>query len=234
MKAEINIVKRFVVLSVIGFALTLSACATVPKEASELSNTVGRDLEEVHRSNRALANLLFDIMEKDVNKFINEIYTPAYVKEFALNYKLDDKVKGIVANAPQNLLPVLVRFVKLSNENIEKKRAELLDPIETQRHQVVNDIDESYRQLQAAQSIVAGHLASVRKVHDAQNELLKEVGLETVRERLAENTEKVSNRIGDLIEEAEKAEGNMDKVEEVLLKIKETINSIKSKEKQNV
>ena len=233
MKLSTLIIHRLVVSAVFGFALTMSACATIPKETIELSNTVGRDLEEVHRSHRALATVIFDIMEKDVNKFINEIYAPAYIKEFAVEYKLDDMVKGIVANAPNNLLPVLVRFVEKSNEIIENKRAELLTQIKAQRNQVINDIDASHRQLQAAQALIAGHLASVRNVHDAQGEVLKNVGLESVREKLAQNTEKVSDHIIGLIEEAEKAEGKMDKIEEVLLKIKETINAIKPKEKQN-
>ena len=231
MKLSKFIVQRLLVLAFIGFTLTMSACATIPKETIELSNTVGRDLEEVQRSHRAFATLLFDIMEKDVNKFINEIYAPAYIKKFATEYKLDDKVKGIVAAAPNNLLPVLVRFVEKSNETIENKRAELLNQIKAQRNQVINDIDTSYRQLQAAQALIAGHLASVMKIHDARNEVLKNVGLEGMREKLAENTEKVSNRISSLINEAEKAEGKMDKVEEALLKIKETIDSIKPKEK---
>src|SRR3989339_1741014 len=216
MKLSKFIVQRLLVLAFIGFTLTMSACATIPKETIELSNTVGRDLEEVHRSHRAFATVLFDIMEKDVNKFINEIYAPAYIKKFATEYKLDDKVKGIVAAAPNNLLPVLVRFVEKSNETIENKRAELLNQIKAQRNQVINDIDTSYRQLQAAQALIAGHLASVMKIHDARNEVLKNVGLEGMREKLAENTEKVSNRISSLINEAEKAEGKMDKVEEAL------------------
>ena len=84
-----------------------------------------------------------------------------------------------------------------------------------------------------AEALIAGHLASVRKVHDAQNEGLRYAGLEGMRERLAENTGEVSNRIGDLIDEAEKADGKLDKVEGILLKIKETINSIKPKEESN-
>lgn len=233
MKLSKFIILRLVVLAVFGFALTMSACATIPEETIELSNTVGRDLEEVHRSHKALATLFFDMMEKDVNKFISEIYAPAYIKKFAEEYELADKVNGIVANAPNNLLPVLVRFVETSNEVIENKRAELLHQIKEQRNQVINDIDDSYRQLQAAQALIAGHLASVMKVHDAQNEALKNVGLEGMRQKLAENTAEVSDRVSNLIEEGEKAEGKMDKVEEVLLKIKETINSIKPKEKEN-
>jgi hypothetical protein len=233
MKLSKFTIQRFVVISLFSFVLTIGACATIPEETVELSNTVGRDLEEVHRSHRALAALLFDSMERDVNRFIREIYAPAYIKAFAMDYRLDDKVKGIVANAPNNLLPVLVRFVEKCNEIIENKRGELLSQIKAQRDQVIDDIDASYRQLQAAQALIAGHLASVRKVHDAQNEGLRNAGLEGMRERLAENTGEVSNRIGDLIDEAEKADGELDKVEGILLKIKETINSIKPKEESN-
>lgn len=233
MKPNKFIILRLVVLAVFGFALTMGACATIPNETIELSDTVGRDLEEVHRSHRALATLLFDIMEKDVNRFIDEIYAPAYIKKFAEEFQLDDKVQGIVENAPNNLLPVLVHFVELSKETIENKRAELLDPINAQRNQVIDDIDASYRQLMAAQALIDAHLASVVKVHDAQNEALKNVGLEGIREKLAENTGEVSSRIRGLIEEAEEAGGKMDKIEEAVLSIKETINTIKPKEKEN-
>ncbi len=223
--------RQKMILAVFGFVFILGGCATIPKETIELSNTVGRDLEEVHRSHRALAMLLFDMMEKDVNTFINEVYAPAYIKKFATEFRLDDKVRGIVANAPNNLLPVLVRFVEKSNATIEDKRTELLSQITAQRTQVINDIDASHRQLQAAQALIAAHLASVMKVHDAQSEAFEKAGLDGMREKLAENTGKVSHRIGELINEAKKADGKMDQVEKVLLKIKETINSMKLKEK---
>lgn len=231
MKINKFIITCFAGLSLIGFMISLTGCATVPRESVELSNTVGRDLEEVHRSHRALASLLFDIMEKDVNTFIDEIYAPAYIKEFATDFRLDNKVRGIVANAPNNLLPVLIRFVEKSNNAIEQKRAELLDPIKKQRNQVINGIDASYRQIHAAQAVITGHLASVVKVHDAQNELLKNAGLEGMREQLAENTQKASSTIADLIQEAEQAEGRIDRLEIILMRIKNTINSIKSQEK---
>ncbi|WDP86961.1 MAG: hypothetical protein HUN05_19035 [Desulfobacter sp.] len=73
MKLTKHPVQRVLLFIFLGFALILSSCASVPKASIELANTVGRDLEEVHRAHRALASLLFDIMEKDINKFIDEI-----------------------------------------------------------------------------------------------------------------------------------------------------------------
>lgn len=215
----------FVVFPVM-LALLLSACATVPRESIELSNTVGRDLEEVHRSHRALAELLFDMIEKDANRFIDEVFAPAYITAFANEFELDKTVRGIVEQAPQNLLPVLIRFVDKATQRIERERAELLSPLREQRKKLLDEIDASHRQIQAAQAILAGHLASVLRVHDAQNEAFKEVGLEDIRGKVADVAGGASDKIAALIVEAEKANGEIDKLEEVMTKIKETIQNL--------
>ncbi len=201
----------------------MAGCADVPKESVELSNTVGRDLEEVHRAHRAIAGRYFDLIEKDINRFVDRVYGPAYVTNFAKEFKLDKKVTGIVANAPQNLLPVMTRFVETAVGVIEEKRAELLDPLRKQRTSVITQIDDAHRQIQAAQAIVTGHLASIHRVHEAQNEMFKAAGLDGMREKIAKSTAKVSDRISGLIEKGEKAEGAMDKIEDVFKKIKDSI-----------
>lgn len=211
-------------LLLICLALCVSACASVPREAVELSNTVGRDLEEVHRSHRALANLFFDMVEEDVNTFIDDVYAPAYIQHFATGFNLGAKVKGIVEQAPDNLLPVMTRFVEIAVRDIEAKRSEMLGPIRAQRQVVVEQIDASHRQVQAAQAIIAGHLASVREVHDAQNEAVAKAGLKDVRESMAKKTAAISTRLKGLIEDGKKAHGDIDKIEEVLQKIKATVD----------
>lgn len=202
--------------------LLVAACAEVPSEAVELSNTVGRDLEEVHRAHRAITARYFDLIEKDINRFVDDVYGPAYVTQFAMDFQLDTKVAGIVAEAPQNLLPLMTRFVEKAVGVIEEKRAELLEPLKKQRASVVTQIDDAHRQIQAAHAIVTGHLASVRSVHEAQNEVFKAVGLDGLREKIAQKTVEVSDRIAGLIEKGEEAGGKMDDIEDVLKKIKES------------
>ena len=183
--------------------LTISSCAQVPKESIELSNTVGRDLEEVHRAHRALADLYFDSIEQEINRFIDNEYRPSYVKLFAENFQLTDKITIILANKPDDLLIVMQKFVEIAMRDVDAKRNELLSGIQDQRRKVISEIDDSYRKIQAAHAVITGHLASVRKVHDAQAEILKEVGVGDLREKLAKKTATLSGDIRDITKNAE-------------------------------
>ena len=214
--------------------LLVVACDVVPKEAVELSATVGRDLEEVHQAHLALAGLHFQVSKDSVNKFVDDVYRPAFIKQFAIEFELVDKVKRAIDEAPDEILPGLALFVKIAQERVEKKRAELLAPIVKQEEIVVSEINNAHKQLQAAQAIVTGHLASVRKVRDVQNELLAEIGLEGLREKIAMTTADVSTKVSDLVAKGEEIDGNIDdatkKIAEMDEKFKEFIAQFESDE----
>ena len=212
-------ISRFIVLTALLF---MTACAEMPKEAVELSNTVGRDLEEVHRAHRALANLYFDTIESKVIRFIDNEYRPSYVKLFAQNFKLIDQTKLILANKPDDLLIVMQRFVEIAIRDVEAKRSELLGSIIEQRRSVISEIDESHRKIQAAHAIVTGHLASVLKVHEAQAEILNKVGVGDLRAKITTRTADLSRNVADI---TDKAEGFYSKLEsfkgDATIKLKE-------------
>ena len=207
------------------FILLLTGCAVVPKEAGTLANTVGRDLEEIHRSHRALAVEYFDLLENKVNRFIDEEYSPAFVRQFAGEFDLAGKVTGIIERAPQNLLPVMNGFVERAIRRIEKKRRTLLDPLQAQREQVLVEIDDSYRLVIAAHAVVAGHLASVSKVHEVQSQLLQGAGLGDLRQRIAKRTAKISDKVGDLIVKGQDADGKIDRLDDILEQLQAALNS---------
>ena len=207
----------------------ISGCSTVPKEAVELSNTVGRDLEEVHRAHHALAELYFDQIINKVNKFVDDNYRPAFIEKFADEFKLDEKVEKILREDPEKLQPVMTRFMTIATERVEKKRKELLQPIDSQRREVLTNIDMAHRQIQAAQAIVAGHLASVRKVHDVQGEILSKVGLGDMRERIADRTSKVSDAVNDFVQKGSEINAGIDTAKGKIDKLDEAINAAKEK-----
>ena len=69
----------------------LGACAQVPKEAVQLSTTVGRDVAEAHRSHRETTVLLFARMKDDVNTFVDDVYAPFILRELLAGEKADTK-----------------------------------------------------------------------------------------------------------------------------------------------
>ena len=205
----------------------LVACSVVPQESIELSNTIGRDLEEVHKAHRRLAEIHFDKIEGEVKNFIDETYRPAYIEKFASEFQLQSKVQVILQRDPDKLLPVLTRFVQVATERVENKRNELLGPISQQKESVLKEIDAAHRQLQSAQAIVTGHLASVRKVKDLQNEALEKAGLEGLQERVSEATANVSDKVAGLVKEGKRIDSEAQKASEKLARLDQKIRQIK-------
>lgn len=210
-------------LLVVLVAFSLASCDVVPKETIELSNTVGRDLEEVHRAHRSLAELHFSDIERNINRFIDETYRPAFIKVFASEYDLNKRIEDL-KDEPNKLLSVLTGFVQVATQRVEKKRSELINPIQEQKKLVISEIDAAHRQIQAAQAVVTRHLASVRKVRNVQNELLARVGLKSVGEKVAE----VSQKVGEFVTKGKEIDGKFGNAAEQIAGFDTEIKKLKA------
>jgi hypothetical protein len=216
---------RFTLL--VGLLLSSFACAQVPRESVELSVTVGRDLAEVHRAHRELAVRYFDQIKGDIDAFVDEVYRPYTIENSMRQFGLIDRV--VAAQAPGakvDALSVMALYVAMVSEEIEAYRQELLDPIEAYEREVLTGIDDAYQKLQNANAIVTGHLASIRKVHDAQEELLEKAGMENLRGRFVEETVYLSERVADLVEKGRKADEKAGELEETIRRLKELVKTI--------
>ncbi|MCP4572674.1 MAG: hypothetical protein GY838_10020 [bacterium] len=197
-------------------ALPLSTgCATVPRESIELSATVGRDLEAVHQANRNLALMHFDYLLADVDRFVDEVYRP-YIIEAAVE-DLDlvaDFERALAGTHDLELdgLDVLVIFSEEATARIDTFRAEMRAPVEAQRDSVLLSIDEAFQQLQTANAVVTGHLASVVKVYDAQAEILRDMGLQDYRQKVATGLAEFSGSVTEVLDEAREIKSELDEI----------------------
>ncbi|MDH3288990.1 MAG: hypothetical protein OEP48_14885 [Betaproteobacteria bacterium] len=191
-----------------------SGCASVPKESVELSVTVGRDLVEVHRANRDLAEMYFKRTRDDVNTFIDTVYRPYMVKKTMEDFELVKKISEAPSDGGgPDALAIMNLFVRKLSKQIEDYRKELVSGVDAQEKEVIDAINASYEQLRNANAIVTGHLASIRKVHDAQDELLSKAGLGGLRETINKKGAEFSDQVEELLEKGQKAEGKIDKIE---------------------
>lgn len=201
----------------LGLVAMLYSCASVPKESVELSATVGRDVIVAYDAHKALAILLFDRMKKDVTIFVDDVYAPYQIGELLKQDYADansskyESMTGTIIDAAKNstdakkqkaAIGFMNDFMTVVYDDIEDFRKILLAPIEEQKKKVLATIDRSYNQIIYANSIVTGHLASVRKVHDAQESILNEFGIEDLRgvtnKKLADYSTGVQNILVDL------------------------------------
>lgn len=77
---------------------------------------------------------------------------------------------------------IMLEFAEAALAEIEIQRTELLEPLDAQEQEVLRHLSSSYAQLQQAQAQVTAHLASVREVTGAQDELLHMAGIRGVRD----------------------------------------------------
>jgi hypothetical protein len=208
-------------------------CAQVPKQSVELSATLGRDISEVYRAHRELALILYGRVKGDVNKFVDEVYAPYQISKLlqadhedfkkgdanSLFFTLDAAVRHPNdPNVQKSAMEAMDVFVQVLREEIESYREKRLAPVLAQEKELLSAIDRSYNQIHYANSIVTGHLASIVQVHDAQEELLSEFGIEGLREGIGRKLSNTSNKVAELVGKARKLEGT---VLEMEAKIKE-------------
>lgn len=228
--------------------LLYAGCAQVPKQSVDLSATVGRDIAQVYQAHRDLAVILYGRIKNDVNKFIDEVYAPYQIEKLlqadhedfekgdpnSLFSALDAAIKS--PNDPdvqKKALDAMDVFVQVVRAEVESYRKERLALVLAQERKVLSAIDRSYNQIHYANSIVTGHLASVVKVHDAQEELLNEFGIEGLRKEIGQKLANTSNKVAEFVETARKMEHTIAEMEEKMKELtKELDMAIGGQEKE--
>ena len=208
-------------------ACLMCGCASVPKESVELSATLGRDLAEIHRSHRALAVRYFETIKADIDKFVDEVYRPYIIKGALEEFALVESIQNSGTSDDQtDALLLLDVFVTEVTAEIQSFRAQMHEPVTQHEIEVLLAIDESYQAVQAANVIVTGHLASIIKVHDAQEEVLGMAGLSGLREKLVNRTARLSNRIASLTAQGKRAEGDIGRIVNTIDEFERTVDSV--------
>ena len=119
-------------------------------------------------------------------------------------------------------------FLKAANTRIEKKRNELLDPIQKQKDAMLRNINTSYDNTRRANSSVTNYLQSVLSLKESQREVLSIVGLKGMDEALNNTLLKVSDVTKSLLIEGKEidieSDDALDKIKKIAAKIKSITN----------
>jgi hypothetical protein len=222
-------------------ALFLISCAQVPKESVELSTTVGRDIATVHQSHRNLAHALFGRMQQDVNRFVDDVYAPFQI-QYVLSKQKERQKAGDENNlfsvqekairnpkdiqAQKDLMLVMQAIVEAIHEDVEDYRQIRLEPILQQEREVIAEIERAYDQIERGNAVVTAHLASVIKVHEAQDELLQKIDLEGLRQKIGVTLSSASTRLATFVNQAKKAEGSVDDASKKIEKLTSELDNL--------
>jgi hypothetical protein len=112
-------------------------------------------------------------------------------------------VSSAFANPERGKLALL--FSEQAVQDIEAKRRSLLDPINAQEKLAMTELRTAYAQLIEAQSTVTGHLSSVRKVTEAQDDALARLGLLRQRDEAIDKAININEEVGGILNKGKNA-----------------------------
>ncbi len=158
---------------------SLTGCASIPQEAPELSSELGKRIAAIEESHIALLRRFMDEKRKQVDQFVKTEWTPKfaenYFKQPNVNKAWDETVKG---NNPNDRLMLLTLVGPKLQEEINKKRLELIKPLDEIEKDIERRLRDEYRQAQAMNNSITSFLASAAKVAENRDRLLRAVGIE--------------------------------------------------------
>lgn len=224
---------KFLKIATISIVVLVTGCAQVPREAVELSVTVGRDLSEMRRSHTQLVKIYYEGLINNINQFIDNVYLPYQIQRALSDEAIKkDMLASIEAASKEDAtgqnqkdaFEKMKYFHLIIHEEVEDYRNIKLAPVKAQYESVLSDINESYEQIHYANSIVTGHLASIVRVHDSQNEILEKIDLKDLRTRVGSNVAKTSDEIAELTSKAKEKESDL---AEIVARFEEVADAVK-------
>ena len=201
---------RLLCVGVVGIGL-LASCAQVPEDSVVLSEDVGSVLEELRQKNAALVDRMFSVRKDRINEFIDKEYGPFIVSEAMKKANAVETLSNLVkAGKGDQALKLMQIMVNQSVAQIQKRRASLLQPIETQQSQVKAAFDSAFGVAIKGNETTTGLLRSVRQVDASQNAILGDLGLKDLRSKVNADAAAISNKLAVILSGAHSVESAID------------------------
>ena len=225
----------------------LGSCASIPKETVLLSQTLGKDLKELHNSHRNMVQLYYKKIKDNINVFVDEVYIPYNInyrinKEFQ-NYKngeyslygliLPNPPKGIVEldtlQVNKKVIIYMEDILFIVKSNAEDYRNGLIAPIETEERKLLNKINLSYENVLLANASITNYLKSIRKLKETQQEILSMIGLSGADTTAINSLMTVSEKVNEAIKAGKKIDVESDNALEEIEKVTKKIKQLTTK-----
>lgn len=167
----------------------LTACATIPQEAPELSMELGRRIDALEEANLLLLTQFFDMKRGQVDRFLQERWIPRLAEELLEDPRLSEEWTSLASEeVPEERLEVFVSAGKRLQEQIIRKQSELYAPLNDLEERIRRRIQEEYTQTRAINSALTSFLYSAFQIQES-------------RERYLDGAEAEENGIGGAIRE---------------------------------
>lgn len=217
--------KRLCVLAV-ATVLSLGGCASIPPEAPELSAQLGSRISSLEAAHVRLLHEFFAEKRRRVDDFIQETWVPVFAGEFFGDPRVNAVWQQVVQSQdPKDRLKFIVMVGPKLQEKINRKRLELVQPLDELEATITTKLKAEYDQTRAINNTLTSFLQSASKVEENRKRYLDMIGVtdREVDKFVAETDQAVSELVvaARTIEDRTKdAEKYRVKINEILAKLR--------------
>lgn len=220
---NMKIAQKVVVL--ITLLLLISGCVSIPPEAPELSTQLGNRISAIEDSNITLLNRFFDLKRKEVDRFIQEEWVPTFAETFFSKPLISNAWNTIVKeDNNEQRLKFIVKVGPKLQEMINKKRVELIQPLDDLERRIEKNIRQEYSQARAINNSITSFLVSASDVIENRDRFLQMVGVSP--DKLGKVIDKTDDVVTDLLKGAKDTQGKIESAEKYLNKLRDIRDSI--------
>ena len=157
--------------------LSMTACASVPKETVTLSRTVGQDIVQLQSGYRETIRFSFDQMRQAGLSVIDNVWTPVYLRSFVTGGQLVEAAKDEQTER-------IEYWARAAIKAIDDQRKKFLDPLQEREDALVAEVDAAFDRVINANAAVTANLNSVLKVQNLQDQVLDAAGVSGIRDTI--------------------------------------------------
>lgn len=216
---------------VCAFLLSLCwSCASVPKEVVELSYTTGRDMASLQISYDNLIHEFYEQLRDRRIDYLENSWTPLFVQGWVRDGKLVEVARGelvwsedaetfvpsVPNTAEADLLQTVTTWADEAVYQIQRKKDSLLRPLDEEEAQLRRDVKEAFSRIASANATITAHLNSLRKVQEVQDDALRALNIEDLRDKINDALVNASDRAEQGLAEIRKADRTVNKAHDLL------------------
>jgi DNA repair ATPase RecN len=220
-----EIIMRRIIFSLISCILLFGilGCGSVPKEVVELSYTIGKDLVSIQKSYDSLIHQFYENLRSQRRQYLDDIWYPRFLSNWrddgqliaiAKKEKIWSAERESLIPAPRDTtekehLDTLNDWVNFALYAYEVKEEELLKPLNDEENELRKDVNNSLNRLIKANAAITAHLNSLREVQEVQDDVLKALDIEDLREKINSTLVKASNGAQDALNKIKDADSKI-------------------------
>lgn len=220
------------ILSIVGTAALLlvvaSGCTSVPPAAPVLSAELGSRIQETRAAHRALVRMYMDDKRAEVDRFLMEEWVPVFARDLFQKQPVVRAWDEVVrSNDPKMRLDFLVGLGPRLQAAINRKRTELIRPLDEMERSILRRLDDNYDQMLALNATLTGLLASASRGGETRQEILKMLNAQ---QKLPSYLDKVDEVVNLIVAGRDTFDQNHKRIEDIVDSVKEFPQGAKKEE----